>query len=118
MNKVLNLRSRGFVPVGLIALAAAVLLAPAPASATPYVVKVVQQGSNVVATGSGEFDLSGLTFYSPVGGFDSAINPQYALIALSTSGGSYAYSGFSGPSSFGSGGYTGVSSTGGDAVVT
>ena len=63
MNKFLDLRLSRFVPVGLIALAIAMLLAPAPASATPYVLNLVQQGSNVVATGSGEFDLSGLTYY-------------------------------------------------------
>jgi hypothetical protein len=37
-------------------------LSAAPAQAT-YLVTVVQQGNNVVATGSGTIDLAGLRFY-------------------------------------------------------
>jgi hypothetical protein len=36
-----------------------------------FIVTMTQVGSNVVATGSGEIDLTGLSFFS--GGFDTAI---------------------------------------------
>ena len=106
MNKVLNLRLNRFVPAGLVALVAAVLLAPAPASATPYVVNLVQQGSNVVATGTGEFDLTGLssigTYNMPTG---VEANPGIVITGDNTLGGVFveAWSGLTGPTSFGTG---------------
>ena len=115
MNKFLDLRLRRFVPVGLIALAAAVLLAPAPASATPYVVKLVQQGSNVVATGSGELDLTGLS-----------LGADYLLYGEVDAGSGYlvtgaeeivqSWSGATGPGSFGAEADTLASTGTGDMV--
>jgi hypothetical protein len=45
----------------LIAACTLLLGATAAANASSYVVTIDQVGSNVVATGSGEFDLTGLT---------------------------------------------------------
>src|SRR5690348_7572955 len=60
-SKLLPRSLRRFASPCLAVFAALVLLAPI-ANATPYVVKLVQQGNNVVATGSGAFDLTGLTY--------------------------------------------------------
>ena len=119
MNKVLNLRLNRFVPAGLVALAAAVLLAPAPASATPYIVNLVQQGSNVVATGSGEFDLSGLQQYSVH--FDIFGYVRADLGTVQTGSGTadgYYDSTLTGPTNIGVGGWPGTQSSTdtGDAV--
>jgi hypothetical protein len=44
---------------------------------SPYIVTIEQVGANVVATGSGEFDLTGLTaFASSPASFDTGINPS------------------------------------------
>ena len=93
------------VPLGLAASFAAVMLVPAAADATPYVVKLVQQGSNVVATGSGAFDLTGLTLLGgtvtgtaslqPSGGF--VMTGPLSNVAIDS------YTGYVGPTSFGSG---------------
>lgn len=101
-----------------LALAVAVLLVPCTASATPYVVKLMQQGSNVVAHGGGEFDLSGLTS-SGTFGLSNAVwpangyvgtGPQNALVT--------GYRGISGPSNFGpSANLTFANAGTGDAVA-
>jgi hypothetical protein len=74
---------------------------------------VSQVGANVVATGSGTIDLTGLTyydtFYTNAGTF-----PGIALIYVGPSGTLDSYGGASGPTSFGSGGDTGLSSGTGD----
>lgn len=101
-----------------LALLIAIMLAPCVADATPYVVSLVQQGNSVVAVGSGAFDLTGLT---PQGGYGSvqgavwpAVGYLYTGLALTTLDG---YTGFSGPTSFGSGSVIlGASTVYGDAV--
>jgi hypothetical protein len=69
-----------------------------------YVVTLQQVGSNVVATGSGAIDLTGLGPGSDNQG-QSAIEPGSAFITTGPTGISNAdtYSGFSGPTSFGLG---------------
>jgi hypothetical protein len=105
------------LPLGLLASIAAVLLVPAAANATPYVVKLVQQGSDVVATGSGSFDLDGLVFD---GTFNSATGIVPNLAYMST--GSLptviidSYTGFTGPATIGSGTGAIPSSGSGDYV--
>jgi hypothetical protein len=60
---------------GIASVGAAMLIGLSATSAQAgYVVDLTQQGSNVVATGSGAIDLSGLTFSGPVGG-PAQINP-------------------------------------------
>jgi hypothetical protein len=82
-----------------------------------YVVTLEQLGSNVVATGSGAIDLTGLTFLGS-SGVASFMTPAIGLIhtgpIIATA--ASAYSGLTGPTSFGSGGET-VASTGSGDVV-
>lgn len=83
------------------------LLAPCAARAAPYVVELTQQGSNVVAAGSGEFDLTGLTHFrlAPLG--VPAVLPADGYVGTGLDGSILgAYQGVSGPASFGSGGRT------------
>lgn len=119
MSTFLTLRLKRFVPIGLLALVAAVLLAPAAANATPYVVRIVQQGSNVIASGSGEFDLTGLTFDSVYSTSEAGIGPNVAGLYSGSSNspaGVSSYAGVTGPTSFGSGCCTYTPNSTGDAV--
>ncbi|MGH7103203.1 MAG: PEP-CTERM sorting domain-containing protein [Acetobacteraceae bacterium] len=105
---------------GTAALAAAVLLgcglAALPAQAD-YVVTLTQVGSNVVATGSGTIDLTGL---SPDGGGSSEAGVEPSAAGINTGPPIFAassfYTGYTGPASFGSGGQTSASSGSGDIV--
>lgn len=112
MNKYLRLNR--FVSFGPIALAAAVLLTSVAANATPYVMRLVQQGSSVVAMGNGAFDVSGLT--PDLIGFPAGMNPSFGEILVGNgSGGFDAYiTPLTGPGSFGTGGITDASSESGD----
>jgi len=118
MSKFLTLR---FVPFGAMALAAVVVLTPTPANATPYVMKLVQQGSNVVAIGSGAFDVSGLSFGTLVSPTGMAPNFAAIVIGDGSGGGDGYFDGYfaaiTGPASFGPGGLTYASSESGDIGV-
>ena len=59
-----------------------------------------QVGSNVVANGSGAFNLTGLTFV-PSGCIGPGINPFIAFIVTGQTGSGSAYGGFTGPTTFG-----------------
>jgi hypothetical protein len=97
---------------GIASLGAAMLIGLSALSARAgYVVDLTQQGSDVVATGSGPIDLTGLTFFStdnfsgpeitPNGG-DDPINMD---ILTGPRGQPFdIYTGLTGPASFGSGG--------------
>ncbi len=91
-------------------------LAASPAQAA-YIVTLVQQGSNVVATGSGTIDLTGLSFIF-TDNEAAAINPSDAFIVTGpvTVEPLDDYVGFVGPASFGSGSATSASSGSGDTV--
>jgi hypothetical protein len=91
------------------------LLAP-PVQAA-YIVTLTQQGGNVVASGSGTLDLTGLTFAGPHPA-SAAISPSAADITTgpATSGLSDLYSGLTGPTNFGSGANTFANSGNGDYV--
>ena len=71
--------------------------------AEAYTVTLKQMGSNVVATGSGAINLTGLTFAS--GGFvaTGSMGPSIADLTVADGTGLSQYTGFSGPSSFGPG---------------
>ena len=90
----------------------------APPAQAGYVVTLTQQGSDVVATGSGPIDLSGLTFSS--GSFTFA--EMIPSIAVITTGPTLVftatdtYTGVSGPLNFGGGSPTDASSGNGDSV--
>jgi hypothetical protein len=86
-----------------------------PAQAVPYVVTLKQVGSNVVATGSGAIDLTGLFLFCPCGNVSGLINPSVDDIEVG-SGSADFYSGIFGPVSFGTGSPTSASSSSGDPV--
>ena len=72
-------------------------------AAQGFTVTLEQVGSNVVATGSGAINLTGLTFAS--GGLvaNGSMGPSIALLVVADGTGLSQYTGFSGPSSFGPG---------------
>jgi VPDSG-CTERM exosortase interaction domain len=75
-------------------------------SARAYSVTLQQVGSNVVASGSGPINLTGLTFFLPGIDFTARIRAGGGVIITGPPGGSGdvdLYTGFTGPTSFGSG---------------
>lgn len=105
---------------GSAAIGAAMLIGlSAPPARAGYVVDLTQVGPNVVATGSGPIDLTGLTVVGP---FNSTaiIIPVNGLInsgpALPDFSPVDLYTGFTGPTTFGSGGESFPSSGSGDLV--
>jgi PEP-CTERM motif len=88
---------------GSAGLGAAMLIGLSALSAQAgYVVDLTQQGSNVVATGSGPIDLTGLTFdTSPLAG--TFIFPALGAIATGITATADLYAGITGPANFGSG---------------
>jgi hypothetical protein len=105
------------------ALIAVALLIGCGLSASPawagYTVTLVQQGSDVVATGSGPIDLTGLTFFATFTASNAEVQPNAAIIATGpATGASYdTYTGLTGPMSFGGGTNTVANSGSGDLVV-
>jgi len=57
-------------------------------------------GSNVVATGSGAIDLTGLSFIEN-GSIGPGINPHVAFIVTGPTASGATYNGFTGPTAFG-----------------
>jgi hypothetical protein len=89
----------------------------APSAWAGYTVTLQQVGANVVATGSGPIDLTGLSFSGTVSSFSTQIFPNIGFIQTGLSGFSVdKYLGFSGPGSFGSGPDTVANSGSGDLV--
>ena len=82
-----------------------------------FTVTIDQVGSNVVVTGSGAFNLAGLTFVGSLTGGGSDIQANTALIALGTTGQVDLYTGFTGPTSFGIGSFHFANATSGDVVL-
>jgi len=80
----------------------------ASAAQAGYVVALVQQGSDVVASGSGELDLTGLS-YQVTGFIGPVMFPDEGVILMGSGRGGLidGYSGFTGPTSFGTGGFAG-----------
>jgi hypothetical protein len=75
-------------------------------------------GTNVVATGSGAFDLTGLTFLRPNLNTSAGIWANMGLIGTGSRFGAEVdlYNGFTGPTSFGSGDLFNANTGSGDAV--
>src|ERR1051325_5114128 len=85
----------------------AFLFCARPAQA--YIVTLEQVGSDVVATGSGAINLTGLTFVSSGIGLTPGIVPGFGAITMGPSGPSVntdTYRGFTGPMRFGGGGFS------------
>jgi hypothetical protein len=107
---------------GAAALSAAILFGCgllAPPAQSGYIVTLTQQGTSVVASGSGSIDLTDLSADGT--GFASAeIDPAFPTASIITGpAGSTAaafYTGYNGPMRFGSGSTTTASSGGGDLV--
>src|SRR6266404_498134 len=94
---------------------ASLLILSQPAQAG-YMVTLQQVGSNVVATGSGVLDLTGLTFRFNAGGA-ALVAPNFGQIQTGPTPPLVSiYSGFSGPTSFGTGNTTFANSGTGDLV--
>jgi hypothetical protein len=93
--------SKKLLSLTLLAVAVTSLFSGQPAQA--YTVTLQQVGANVVATGSGAINLTGLTFAS--GGFSvtESMGPSIANLVVADGTGLSRYTGFSGPSSFGPG---------------
>ena len=87
-----------------------------PPAQAGYTVTLEQQGSNVVASGSGSIDLTGLTFESSASDITIAIDPSAGTMVIRPTTGPAGdlYFGLFGPTSFGSGGYIVASSGSGD----
>jgi hypothetical protein len=104
---------------GIASVTAAMLIGlSAPSARAGYVVDLTQQGSDVVATGSGAVDLTGLTFNAQ-GGAIPQIAPGKGLILTGSKVfgvDSDVYMGFTGPASFGNGDTT-LASSGSGGIV-
>jgi hypothetical protein len=92
------------------AIGTAMLIAlSAPPALAGYIVDLTRQGGNVVATGSGPIDLTGLTFEgTQQAGFGAQLSPAGTFISIGPAGASApafdAYLiNFTGPANFGSG---------------
>jgi hypothetical protein len=83
-----------------------------------YVVTLAQEGSNVVATGSGTIDLADLIFVGSGSGDEAGVSGGLGIIVVGPVNfqPSDGYGGFSGPTSFGSLGLITASSGSGDRV--
>jgi hypothetical protein len=90
----------------------------APPAQAGYVVTLTQQGSNVVATGSGILDLTGLSLTITGDTSQAGIFPAGGLINTgpTTATPVDLYTGTTGPTSFGSGSFLPASSGSGDPV--
>ncbi|MGA9507635.1 MAG: PEP-CTERM sorting domain-containing protein [Candidatus Sulfotelmatobacter sp.] len=97
-------------------LATLVLLATGIAHADSiFTVTLAQVGPNVVATGSGTIDLTGLTSFGSTSA-GSELYPAHGIIGIGPFGNTDLYSGLSGPASFGPGFGGFASSASGDSV--
>ena len=89
-------------------------------SAQAYTVTLQQVGANVVATGSGPINLTGLAFVGPFGPAPGIRgNPAYIMTGAGAGSGAAGvdgYRGFTGPASFGSGGFFAANTSSGDFV--
>jgi hypothetical protein len=93
------------LPAFAVAIAAAVGLCVRSAQAVPYVVTLQQVGSNVVANGSGDFNLTGLGFSDSGSATSAFMNSSSGVIITGATAVLDDYFGsFSGPRPFGSGG--------------
>ena len=114
----MNALPKKFLPLILFGIAVTSLFSVQPAQG--YTVTLQQVGSNVVATGSGPINLTGLAFVGPFGPAPGIRgNPAYIMAgagAGSGAGGVDGYRGFTGPASFGSGGFFAANTSSGDFV--
>jgi hypothetical protein len=84
--------------------AVALAVLSASTAQAEFIVNIVQDGANVVATGGGSLDLTGLTAVAPSTSAAARIQADLGTVALGFSAHLDGYSGFTGPRSFGTGG--------------
>lgn len=115
------MRRSSFYVAGLVGWVAVLCAMPRDAhaiTAVPdFTITFEQVGSDVVANGSGTIDLDGLTYVGT--SFSVAgVVPSFGTVVDGSAGGASLdfYTGFTGPSNFGSGGTTPASSGSGDQV--
>ena len=103
--------------ISLAILAGSAGLVP-PASASLFTIDVTQQGSNVVATGSGSIDLTGLTFHDSGDLVGSFTEPTFGVLVVGPAQitAFTSYSGITAPGNLGPGAGAGASSGSGDLV--
>ena len=102
------------LPLVLFGIAVTSLFCAPPAQA--YTVRLQQMGANVVANGSGPINLTGLAFVGPFGPAPGIRgNPAYIMTGAGA-GEVDGYRGFTGPASFGSGGFFAANTSSGDFV--
>lgn len=100
-----------FFKLATLAIVIAWGLSVRPAQAT-YIVTLEQVGSNVVATGGGAIDLTGLFFSNQLSPVFPALDPNHGEITTGQPGSPVdLYTGFTGPTTFGS--ESGTLATGG-----
>jgi hypothetical protein len=105
--------SKKLLPLTVFAIAVTSLFCVQPAQA--YTVTLEEMGLNVVATGSGPINLTGLTFAGSPSG-NAGIDAIVGVIETGASGNVSNYSGVTGPTSFGSGGLFLANTSSGDIV--
>jgi hypothetical protein len=86
-----------------------------PSAKATYIATLNEVGTDVVGIGSGSIDLTELTFGANGGPGSALINPIIAMLFLG-SGDLAIYSGLSGPTNFGSGGFILANSQTGNIV--
>jgi PEP-CTERM motif len=106
--------------VGASAIGAAMLIGLCtPSAQAAFIVDLTQEGSNVVATGSGTIDLTDLSLFVPLlGHIAGSIEPNQGLIEVGPmilTDGEF-YTGITGPTNFGDGSRTFASSGSGDSL--
>ena len=102
------------LPLTLFAIAVTSLFCVRPVQG--FTITVEQMGSNVVWTGSGAINLTGLNFIGPGIVVGSGINPALAVINM-VPGNADTYAGITGPTSFGVGSASFASSFSGDVFA-
>jgi hypothetical protein len=82
-------------------------------AASSFTIDFSQDGTDVVAAGSGDINLTGLSYYQNYTSGLSNIDPSIGYVVLSSNSSApvSGYNGFTGPSSFGTGGTSYASST-------
>ena len=102
---------------GAVVLGVTMLIGSGVSAQAAYTVTLTQQGPNVVASGSGTLDLTGLSLIcNGCDAYTGYMIPSAEAQFLTGAGKIDGYSGASGPTSFGSGGITFANSNSGDIV--
>ena len=100
---------------GILALVSLLGLGITQSARANFIATIDQVGPNVVVTGSGTIDLTGLSFLFG-GTATPSISPNTGSLSVGPSASVDAYSAISGPASFGTGGFTFANGGSGDVV--